>query len=184
MTPVRALFAGLIAAILFAAGLFIATNFAGGRPHDLAPLLLTGREPFDLLCFLAAWGALLGGALGVLTAFLAFIAPDEDDDPRFPRRGFPKSAPPILIVIGLALAYVALRCGGGRPRRRLRCRRRWMRLRKSSCSAASRSRRQSMNRRRKPRRRLTRRRQCRPRRRRPSSLRTRTRWFATMAPCG
>lgn len=110
MTPVRALIAGLLAAILFGAGLFIAASLAGGRPHDLVPLLSLSRTPFSLWCFLAAWGALLLGFLGVLAAFLAFIAPEEEDDPRFRRRGFPKAAPLVLIALAIALAFFALRC--------------------------------------------------------------------------
>ena len=112
MTPVRALLAGLIAAVLFGAGLFIATSFAGGRPHDLLPLLSLERTPFSLVCFAAAWGAFIAGALGILAAFLAFIAPEEEDDPRFRRRGFPKAAPLVLIAIALGLAWFALRCAG------------------------------------------------------------------------
>ena len=110
MTPVRALLAGMIAAVLLGAGTFIAANLAGGRPHDLAPLLSLARLPFSLWCFLAAWGAIVAGALGVLAAFLAFIAPEEEDDPRFRRRGFPKTAPLVLIAVALGLVYFALRC--------------------------------------------------------------------------
>lgn len=115
MTPVRALFASLLAAILLGAGAFIVARAADARPHDLAPLLSIGRSPFSLWCFLAAWGALVSGALGVLAAFLAFIAPDEDDDPRFRRRGFPKAAPLVLVAIALALIYLALRCASEAP---------------------------------------------------------------------
>lgn len=111
MTPVRALIAAVLAAVLFGAGLFIVAGLAGARPHDLLPLLSPGRSPFELWCFLGAWGALVFGALGVLTAFLAFLAPEEDDDPRVRRRGFPKGLPLLLVVIALALAFVALRCG-------------------------------------------------------------------------
>ncbi|NWG91469.1 MAG: hypothetical protein HXY21_03030 [Parvularculaceae bacterium] len=111
MTPVRALFAGLLGAVIFAAGLFIVAKAAGARPHDLAPLLSIGRTPFSLWCFLAAWGALALGALGILAAFFAFIAPEEDEDPRHRRRGFPKALPPFLIAVALALAYLALACG-------------------------------------------------------------------------
>jgi hypothetical protein len=111
MTPIRALFAGLLGAVIFAAGLFIVAKAAGARPHDLAPLLSLGRTPFSLLCFLAAWGALALGVLGVLSAFFAFIAPEEDDDPRYRRRGFPKALPPFLIALALALAFLALACG-------------------------------------------------------------------------
>lgn len=114
MTPVRALLAGIVAAILFGAGLFIATNFAGGRPHDLVPLLSLRPAPGSLLCTLAAWGALIVGGLGVLTAFLAFLAPEEDDDEtRLRRRGFPKAAPLVLIALALGLAFLALRCKSG-----------------------------------------------------------------------
>jgi hypothetical protein len=112
MTPVRALLACLLAAILLGAGTFIVASAAGSRPHDLVPLLSIGRSPFSLWCFLAAWGALVTGALGVLAAFLAFVAPEEDDDPRFRRRGFPKSAPLILVAMALGLIYFALRCSG------------------------------------------------------------------------
>lgn len=110
MTPVRALIASLFAATIFGAGAFIAASLGGGRPHDLVPLLSLGRTPFSLWCFLAAWGAIVIGVLGVLAAFLAFIAPEEEDDPRFRRRGFPKSAPLILIAIALGLVWLALRC--------------------------------------------------------------------------
>lgn len=110
MTPLRALVAGLLAAILFGAGLFIVASLAGGRPHELVPLLSPGRSPFVLWCFLAAWGALILGSLGVLAGFLAFIAPEDEDDPRFRRRGFPKSAPIVLIAFALGLAFLALRC--------------------------------------------------------------------------
>ncbi|MFZ5617906.1 MAG: hypothetical protein ACOZAA_11375 [Pseudomonadota bacterium] len=110
MTPLRALIAGLLAAILFGAGLFIVASLADGRPHELVPLLSPGRSPFVLWCFLAAWGALILGSLGVLAGFFAFIAPEEEDDPRFRRRGFPKSAPIILIAIALGLAFLAIRC--------------------------------------------------------------------------
>jgi hypothetical protein len=113
MTPVRALFAGLVAAILFGAALFIATSFAGGRPHDLVPLLSLTRAPSSLLCFLAAWGAFALGGLGVIAAFLAFLAPDDDDDPRLRRRGFPKAAPLALIAAALGAAFIALRCAAG-----------------------------------------------------------------------
>jgi hypothetical protein len=115
MTPVRALFASLLAAILLGAGAFIVARAADARPHDLAPLLSIGRSPFSLLCFLAAWGAIVSGALGVLAAFLAFIAPEEDDDPRIRRRGFPKAAPLVLVAIALALIYLALRCASAAP---------------------------------------------------------------------
>ncbi|MEK7266931.1 MAG: hypothetical protein AAB227_12625 [Pseudomonadota bacterium] len=112
MTPVRALLASLFAAILLGAGAFIAASLADGRPHDLLPLLSLGRAPFSLWCFLAAWGAVLFGALGILAAFLAFIAPEEDADPHFRRRGFPKGAPILLIAIALGLLWFALRCAG------------------------------------------------------------------------
>lgn len=112
MTPVRALLASLFAAVLLGAGAFIAAGFAGGRPHDLLPLLALGRTPFSLWCFLVSWGAVVIGVLGVLAAFFAFIAPDEDDEPRFRRRGFPKGAPIFLIAIALGLVWFALRCAG------------------------------------------------------------------------
>jgi len=115
MTPVRALLAGLFAAILFGAGSFIVASLADGRPHDLFPILARTAERFSLLCFLAAWGTIVGGALGVVAAFFAFIAPEEDDDPRFMRRGFPKSAAPLLIALGLALMYFALKCAAVTP---------------------------------------------------------------------
>lgn len=112
MTPARALIAGLLGAVIFAAGLFIVAGAAGSRPHDLLPLLSIGRAPFVLWCFLAAWGASLLGAIGILTAFLAFLAhEDEDEDGRYPRRGFPKALPPFLIAVALGLAYLALACG-------------------------------------------------------------------------
>lgn len=110
MTPVRALLASVFAAVLLGAGCFIVASFAQARPHDLLPLLLASRAPFSLVCFLAAWGAVGFGTLGVAAAFLAFIAPEEDDDPSFRRRGFPKAAPLVLIALALILLFFALRC--------------------------------------------------------------------------
>lgn len=115
MTPIRALLASLFAAILLGAGSFIVASFAGGRPHDVVPILARAAEPFSLLCFLAAWGVIVVGALGVIAAFFAFIAPEEDDDPRFQRRGFPKPAAPVLIGLSLALLYYALTCAATAP---------------------------------------------------------------------
>lgn len=115
MTPVRAIFASLFAAVILAAGLFIVARLEGARPHDLVSLLSWDRTPFSLWSFLAAWGAVSLGALGVLGAFLAFIAPEDLDDPHYPRRGFPKSAPLFLVAAGLALAFIAFRAiGAGR----------------------------------------------------------------------
>lgn len=110
MTPVRAVLAGLFAAALFGAGLILVAGLSAARPHDLAPLLSSARTPFSIWCFLAAWGALIGAVLGVLAAFIAFIAPERDDDPRLRRHGFPKWIPIALILIALALAWFALRC--------------------------------------------------------------------------
>lgn len=111
MTPVRAIAAALLAAIMVVAGALIVARAAGREAADLFEVLLAGPAP-GLLCFLAAAGAVLFGAGGVLTAFLAFIAreEDEDDDRRFRRRGFPKSLPLVLIILSLALVWVALRC--------------------------------------------------------------------------
>ena len=115
MTPIRALLASLFASILLGAGSFIVASFAGGRPHDIVPILTRTAEPFSLLCFLAAWGAIVGGALGVIAAFFAFIAPEEDDDPRARRRGFPKPAALVLIMLALALFHLALKCAATAP---------------------------------------------------------------------
>lgn len=112
MTPVRALIAGIFAAVLFGAGLFIAAGFAGARPHDLVPILSIDRTPFNFICFLAAWTGVIAGVLGVFAAFFAFLAPEEEDDPRFRRRGFPKIAPLVLIALSLGLTWFALRCAG------------------------------------------------------------------------
>jgi len=115
MTPIRALLASLFASILLGAGSFIVASFGGGRPHDIVPILTRTAEPFSLLCFLAAWGAIVGGALGVIAAFFAFIAPEEDDDPRVRRRGFPKPAALVLIMLALALFHLALKCAATAP---------------------------------------------------------------------
>ncbi len=111
MTPVRAIAAAILAAIMVVAGALIVARAVGREAADLFEVLLAGPAP-GLLCFLAAAGAVLFGALGVLTAFLAFIAreEDEDDDRRFRRRGFPKSLPLVLIILSLALVWLALRC--------------------------------------------------------------------------
>jgi hypothetical protein len=111
MTPVRAIAAAFLAAVMVVAGALIVARAVDRQAADLFEVLLAGPAP-GLLCFLAAAGAVLFGALGVLTAFLAFIAREEpeDDDRRFRRRGFPKSLPLILIILSLALVWVALRC--------------------------------------------------------------------------
>lgn len=111
MAFVRASFASLIAAVLLAAGLFIVTSFADARVRDLLALLDLARAPFSVVCFLAAWIAIVIGAFGVLAAFLAFIAPEVDEnEPRLRRRGFPKAAPIVLIALSLATAWFAIRC--------------------------------------------------------------------------
>lgn len=113
MTPVRALIAGTLALVMLVAGLFIVASLAGASPHDLVPLLSLSRASADLLCFLAAWGALVSGALAVIAGFLAFIAREDVDEIR--RRGFPKALPILLIALSLALAWYALRCAETPP---------------------------------------------------------------------
>jgi hypothetical protein len=110
MTPVRAIIAGLLAAIALAAGLFIAADAGGGRPHEAVRLLSFGGAP--LVCALAAWGSLAAAALAILAAFLAFLVPAEDAADPQRARGAPKSAAPILIAISLALFVFALDCAG------------------------------------------------------------------------
>ena len=111
MTPVRAVFAAVLAAVMLLAGALIVARTAGREAGDLFEILLAGWAP-GLWCFLAAAGAFALGGLGVLTAFLAFIAPEEPDDGPFRRRGFPKSAPILFIILGLVLVWFALRCAG------------------------------------------------------------------------
>lgn len=113
MTPVRALIAGILALVMLGAGLFIVASIASARPHDLVPLLSPARASSDLVCFLAAWGALALGALGVVAGFLAFIEREDVDEIR--RRGFPKALPILLIALSLALAWYALRCAAEPP---------------------------------------------------------------------
>lgn len=111
MALVKAVLATVLTAIIFLAGLVIVSGVAGARATDLLELLSTNHQPFRLLCFLAAWGSIALGGLSLLMAFLAFIAPDEEeDDPRLHRRRFPKAAPMLLVALALALAFIALRC--------------------------------------------------------------------------
>ncbi len=111
MTPVRAVAAAILAAIMVVAGALIVARALGREAADLFEVLFAGPA-LGLPCFLAAAGAVLFGALGVLTAFLAFIAreEEEDDERGFRRRGFPKSLPLVLIILTLTLVWVALRC--------------------------------------------------------------------------
>ncbi len=109
MTPARAVLAAILATVMLLAGALIVARMAGREAGDVFEILLAGPSP-GLWCFLAAAGALSVGAAGVLTAFLAFIAHEDDDDGPFRRRGFPKSAPIVLIALGLALVWFALRC--------------------------------------------------------------------------
>ncbi len=109
MTPVRAIAAAIFAAIMVVAGTLIVARTAGREATDLFEILFGGPSP-GLLCFLAAAGAALFGAGGVLTAFLAFIAREESDDSPYRRRGFPKSLPLLLIILTLALVWFVLRC--------------------------------------------------------------------------
>lgn len=109
MTPVRAVFAAVLAAVMLLAGTVIVARTAGREAADLFEILLAGPGR-GIWCFLAAAGAVAIGAAGVLTAFLAFIEREEPDDGPFRRRGFPKSAPLLLIIASLALVWFALRC--------------------------------------------------------------------------
>jgi hypothetical protein len=109
MTPVRAALAAFLAAVMLLAGVMIVARAAGRDAADLFEVLLAGPGP-GLSCFLAALGALVLGGLGVIAAFLAFIAQEEPDDGPFRRRGFPKSAPIVLIALALGLAWFALQC--------------------------------------------------------------------------
>lgn len=109
MTPARAILAAVLAAVMLLAGAMIIARTGGREAADLNDILVTGPGG-GLVCFLAAVGAILLGALGVLMAFLAFIFREEDDDRQIRRRGFPKGLPILLIVLGLALVWFALRC--------------------------------------------------------------------------
>lgn len=111
MTPVRAVLAAVLAAVMLLAGALIVARTGGREAADLVEILLAGPGA-GLWCFLSAAGAFLVGGLGVIAGFLAFIAPEEVDDGPFRRRGFPKSAPILLIIASLALVWFALRCAG------------------------------------------------------------------------
>lgn len=113
MTPVRAVLAATLAVVMVVAGSLIVARTSGREAGDLLEILLAGPAA-GLWCFLAAAGALAVGAAGVLTAFLAFIAREEEDAGPFRRRGFPKAAPIILILLALGLVWLALRCAGAR----------------------------------------------------------------------
>jgi hypothetical protein len=109
MTPVRAFIAAFLAAVMVIAGAMIVARASDRAASDLIEVLLAGPG-IGWPCFLAAAGAVLMGAGGVLTAFLAFIAREEEDDGPFRRRGFPKSAPLLFVILSLALVWFALRC--------------------------------------------------------------------------
>ncbi len=111
MTPVRAALAAILATVMLLAGALIVARSGGREASDLLEILFAGTEA-GLWCFLAAAGALALGAAGVLTAFFAFIEREEPDDGPFRRRGFPKSAPIVLIAASLGLVWFALRCAG------------------------------------------------------------------------
>lgn len=110
MTPVRAVLAAVLAAIMVFAGAIIVARVGGREAADIIEILLAGPGP-GLLCFIAAAGALVLGALGVLTAFLAFLFREEDNDRQIRKRGFPKGLPLVLIALTLTLVWFALRCG-------------------------------------------------------------------------
>ncbi|MFN0022499.1 MAG: hypothetical protein ACKVS5_01210 [Parvularculaceae bacterium] len=109
MTPARAVLAAILATVMLLAGALIVARTSGRSGADFLEILLAGPAP-GLWCFLAAAGAVAFGAAGIFTAFLAFIAREEEDDGPFRRRSFPKAAPLILIVLALALVWYALRC--------------------------------------------------------------------------
>ncbi len=110
MTPARAVLAAILATVMLLAGALIVARTGGRSGADFLEVLLAGPAP-GLWCFLAAAGAVAFGAAGIFTAFLAFIAREEDEDEGpFRRRGFPKAAPLILIILALALVWYALRC--------------------------------------------------------------------------
>ncbi len=109
MTPARAVLAAILAIVMVLAGAMIVARTGGREAADLLEILLAGPAG-GLWCFLAAAGALATGALAVLAAFLAFIAREEDDNSPYRRRGFPKSAPIVLIALSLGLVFLALRC--------------------------------------------------------------------------
>jgi len=109
MTPLRAILAAVLATVMLFAGALIVARTGGREAGDIVEILLAGPGG-DLGCFLFAAGAFVLGGLGVLAAFLAFIAREEDDDGPFRRRGFPKSAPILLIALSLGLVWFALRC--------------------------------------------------------------------------
>ncbi|MFN3958443.1 MAG: hypothetical protein ACK4NP_00860 [Parvularculaceae bacterium] len=111
MTPVRAVLAAVLAAIMVFAGTIIVARLYGREAADIIEILLAGPGP-GLLCFIAAAGALILAALGVLTGFLAFLFREEDNDRQIRKRGFPKGLPLVLIVLSLTLVWIALRCGG------------------------------------------------------------------------
>lgn len=109
MTPVRAVLAAVLAAIMLVAGALIVARTSGREAADFVEVLLGGWAP-GLWCFLAAAGAAALGGVAVIAAFLAFIEREEPDEGPFRRRGFPKSAPILLIAMSLALVWFALRC--------------------------------------------------------------------------
>lgn len=112
MTPFRAVLAAMLAAVMSVAGAMIVARSVGREASDLFDVLISGPAQ-GLICFLAAAAAFAVAAAGVFTAFLAFIAREEEDDAGpFRRRGFPKSAPIFLIALALALVWFALRCAG------------------------------------------------------------------------
>lgn len=105
--PARALVAALIALALFAGGAVYTLNAKDAGVGEVLALLMDESDA-GLLCTLAAWGSLGAGALGVVAAFAAFFA--EEDEDGYRRRGFPKAVPVVLIIVSLVLFWAMFDC--------------------------------------------------------------------------
>lgn len=105
--PVRSLIAAIIALVILATGSVLIMAQEKATYADFLALLQLRQPDASLLCVLAGWGAVVAGALTVVTSFAAFIAEDDDG---IRRRGFPKGIPIIFLLMALALFWGAIRC--------------------------------------------------------------------------
>jgi hypothetical protein len=105
--PVRSLIAAIVALVILWTGSTLILAQENATYADFLALLQLRQPEASLLCVLAGWGAVIAGAVAVLTAFASFIAEDDDG---IRRRGFPKGIPIVFALMALALFWGAIRC--------------------------------------------------------------------------